>query len=147
MSSKVDLNSTSSHSRIGQTNGLENEVNEGLIDEDESSTVKEMGQDKIMHGITSMDVQFSRVANPRARAEIATENIPKANLKTWKRMARRPSETGVHNRIINSRERVPGDQMEDENPQSLKKSKIVAGTQPSYGDILAMAIKQPRQQP
>jgi hypothetical protein len=59
-----------------------------------------MGLDEVMHETTNMAIHLAGVAKPIARVENAKVNIPKPNLKTWKRMARRPLENGLPNRIL-----------------------------------------------
>jgi hypothetical protein len=147
VASRVEPRLSSSQTGIGQTNGLEEEVNGDPINEEEISTVKELGLDEVMHDTTSMAVRLAGVAEPIARAKNTKVNTPKPNLKTWKRMARRPLENGLPNRILNRRKRTPGDSMEDEVSQTMKKLKNVERTQQLSGEILAEAVDQPCQQP
>jgi hypothetical protein len=147
VASRVDPRLSSSQTGMDQTNGLEEEVNGDPINEEEIFTIKELGLDEVMHDTTSMAVSLAGVAEPIARAENTKVNIPKPNLKTWKRMARHLLENGLPNKILNRRKRTPGDSMEDEVSQTMKKLKNVEGTQQLSGEILAEAVEQPRQQP
>jgi hypothetical protein len=128
-------------------NGLEKEVHEGPLSDEEIPVAKEVGLNEVMHDITSMVVSLVGVAKPTVGAEIAKVNTPKPNIKTWKRMVRRSLENGQTNRILNRRKRAPGDSQEDEVSHTMKKVKNVEATQQFNGKILAEAVEQPRQQP
>jgi hypothetical protein len=145
--SRVDPRRSSSQTKMGRPNGLEEDVHGGPITEDECSVVKETCLDEDMHEITSMAISLAGVAEPTAGAENATVKSSKPNLKTWKRMARRPLENGLANRILKRRKRAPGDLEEVEASQTMKKLKNVDGTRQFVGEILAEAVEQPRQQP
>jgi hypothetical protein len=145
--SRVDPSQSSRQNRMRKSNGLEKEVHEGPLFDEEIPVAKETGLDEVMHDITSMVVSLVGVAEPTAGAEIAKVNTLKPNIKTWKRMARRPLEKGLTNRISNRRKRAPGDSQEDEVSHTMKKVKNVEGTQQFAGEILAEAIEQPCQQP
>jgi hypothetical protein len=91
-SKAVDQGMSTNQIDMGQTIGLEEEVNMGFFNEEVILGVNEVGLVQGDFDTTSMDIIPAGAATQEG-AEMAVVHSPKPSLKTWKRLARGVNET------------------------------------------------------